>query len=94
MATIEVEQVVIPASITWREVDSSNVAAIGWPSQEYDGPGLMYVRFRNGQTYCYLGVSRQRAVWITRAESAGQYINQVIKPQYPSLRVPRLDLGH
>lgn len=76
--------------ITWHEVDSSNVAQIAW--DDVDGTPVMLVRFRNGQVYMYSGVSRQRASYIvSRCKSAGAYINRVIKPQFPSLRVPALD---
>lgn len=90
--------------ITWRPVDSSNVVQVGWPKPGldlYDFQGgdlvgvyerIMLVRFKNGQAYAYLGVSRQRAVFIaTRCTSVGSYINNVIKPTFPSLRVPSLD---
>lgn len=74
--------------ITWRQVESSNVQAVGW-----DNAGkIMFVRFKNGQVYAYLQVSRQRAVFIaSRCTSVGAYLNQVVKPKFPSLRVPELD---
>lgn len=74
--------------INWRTVDSSNVRQVGWPST---GESLMVVRFKNGQAYAYLGVTRQRAVAATYSPSVGRYINQKVKPVFPSLRVPELD---
>lgn len=72
--------------ITWRKVESSNVAAVGWDS----GGNIMYVRYRNGHVYAYLQVSRQRAVAAILQPSVGSYINRVIKPRFPSLLVPEL----
>lgn len=75
--------------ITWRKVTSSNVAAIGWPST---GEPLMLVRYKNGHVYGYTGVSRQRAVAIVYlVKSVGRYMNIVVKPMFPSLRMPELD---
>lgn len=75
--------------ITWRHVESSNVADIGWTKTTPHVP-IMYVRYRNGHVYAYHGVSRQRAVAITRQASPGGYINRVIKPTFPSIIVPEL----
>jgi KTSC domain len=68
--------------ITWREVESSNVTAVGW-----DKYGRMYVRFPGGALYMYEGVSRQRAVATAYAKSVGSYINHVIKPNFTAVKV-------
>lgn len=92
--------------ITWRPVESSNVAAIGWPQSEFDvpdgvdpsqyglwRPALLLVRFQNGKCFGYLGVSQQRSVYIaTRCPSPGAYINRVIKPDFDAVRIPELDM--
>jgi hypothetical protein len=44
------------STITWRDVESSNVERVGW------GRTGMFVKFRSGAIYLYRGVSRQRAV--------------------------------
>lgn len=70
--------------IRWREVDSSNVQAIGWSST---GEPLMLVRYKSGKVFGYSPVSRQRAVALAHrrrlwGKSIGKYVNQVIKPNY------------
>ena len=61
--------------------DSSNVEYVGWEN------GGMFVQFRGGSRYRYLGVSRQRAVACARAKSVGKYINKIIKPQFDAVKV-------
>jgi hypothetical protein len=70
--------------IKWRTTeDSSNVTRVGWD----DGNNL-YVTFKGGTTYMYVGVSRQRVVAIaTRVASVGRYINKVIKPNYKAVKI-------
>ena len=74
--------------IVWRQVESSNVKAIGW-----DQGRRLFVRFKSGAVYAYPGVSRQRAVAcayarrLTRAASVGRYINQRIKPHYQAVKI-------
>lgn len=66
------------ALVNFRLVDSSNVDRVGW-----DDAGNLYVRFKKSmKTYCYLGVSRQRAVAAAHARSVGKYINERIKPYF------------
>jgi hypothetical protein len=79
--------------ITWRPVESSNVAQVGWPSGDFDTTAG-FIRYRNGHAYAYLGLSRQRIVYMaTRCKSVGTYVNEVVKTQFPSLRVPDLDIN-
>lgn len=68
--------------IRWREVDSSNIEAIGWDNEDD-----LYVRFRGGRVYMYKGVSRQRAVALGLSRSPGQYVNKHVIPHYPSIKV-------
>lgn len=70
--------------VRWREVDSSNVEAIGW-----DVANNMYVRFKSGLVYAYIGVSRQKAVACAHAKSSGRYLNKRIKGHYPAVRIPK-----
>lgn len=66
---------------TWRPVNSTNVEAVGW---NRDGA---FVRFHSGGTYFYRGVSRQRAVAMTRAKSVGRYFMEKIRDRYDTERV-------
>lgn len=75
--------------IRWREVDSSNVKRIGWPST---GEPLMLVEFKNGRIYGYEGVSRQRAVALVHRRrlwngSIGQYMNKRVKPRFTVVEI-------
>jgi hypothetical protein len=74
----------LPAAdkITWREVSSSNVAAVGWDRAKH-----MFVMFHGNSMYMYEGVSRQRTVACVRAKSVGQYINKIIKPNFDAVKV-------
>lgn len=69
-------------SVTWREVESSNVQAVGWDKDNH-----LYARFTSGAVYLYVGVSRQRAVACSRAKSVGRYFNKVIKPHYKAVKI-------
>lgn len=75
------------SAITWREVNSSNVKWVGWPSKNDDLPRRMIVQFIDGSQYVYIGVSRQRAVAMTRAKSVGRYLNQKVKGHYHHRRL-------
>lgn len=70
--------------INTRPTHSSNVEWVGWPKS---GQPAMLVKFRNGGIYCYLGVSRQRAVAAAHAPSTGEYINKVIKPDFKAVKI-------
>jgi hypothetical protein len=67
-----------------RIVDSSNVSWVGWP---LSGEPVMLVKFRGGEIYAYLGVSRQRAVAAAHAASTGRYIARRIKPQFKVMKI-------
>lgn len=72
----------IDVSVNWRLVESSNVDRIGW-----DNAGNMYVRYLSGGVYCYLGVSRQRAVAAAYSKSRGRYINKKIKGKFNTIKL-------
>ena len=67
--------------VTWRRVESSNIALVGWNA---DG---MFVSFHNDSTYFYRGVSRQRAVAMSRAKSVGVYFARKIRPVFAAERM-------
>jgi hypothetical protein len=72
------------STITWRNVESSNIKRIGW------GRTGMMVQFHSGSYYLYKGVSRQRAVACAYARSVGHYLNTRIKPNFTArkIRIP------
>lgn len=63
--------------------DSSNVAAYGYQKREK----RLFIRFRNGETYCYLVVPEHVYEGIRQAPSIGTYVNQSIKPVYQAVNV-------
>jgi len=66
----------------WREVESSNVARVGWCKEG------MIVQFKaSGAQYLYRGVSRQRAVAMVYAKSVGIYLNNRVKPNFEALKL-------
>jgi len=67
-----------------RLVDSSNVEWVAWP---VTGEPTMVVKYRGGDVYAYLGVSRQRAVAVANAPSTGKYINERIKPNHKVVKL-------
>lgn len=72
--------------IRWRKTPgSSNVLAVGWTAPGYGTS--MFVKFKGGTMYCYLGVSRQRVVAASRAKSVGKYVHEHIIGQYRAMRV-------
>lgn len=74
----------VRSKVRWRNVTSSNIDRIGW-----DDERNMYVMFVSPglPIYKYEGVSRQRAVAASRAASVGRYLNRVIKPNFPAIRI-------
>ena len=68
--------------IRWREVESSNVARVGW-----DAHNRMYVEYKNGSVYMYEDVPRQRVVCAARAGSVGSYLNKKVIPNYPAVKI-------
>jgi len=68
--------------VRWREVESSNIDMVGW-----DDSGNMYVRYKSGSVYAYLGVSRQRAVACAYHPSCGKYMAYRVKPKYLHVKI-------
>jgi hypothetical protein len=68
-----------PIKLNIRRVESSNIDWVGWPQ---NGNKTMVVQFADGSRYAYVGVSRQRANALARAESSGAYLAKYIKPHY------------
>jgi hypothetical protein len=59
-------------------VSSSNVESVG-----HDGPSsVLEVRFHNGRTYRYFGVSASVFAGLLAAPSVGQYFNANVKGRY------------
>jgi KTSC domain len=67
-----------------RWINSSNVDWVAWPKE---GEPLMIVKYRSGEMYGYIGVSRQRAVATAWSRSTGQYINKHIKPHFEVVKI-------
>jgi hypothetical protein len=67
-----------------RYVESSHIDYIGWP---VSGEPLMLVRFKSGELYGYIGVSRQRAVAVANAKSPGRYLAREIKPKFKAMKI-------
>jgi len=68
--------------ITWRKVKSRNASAIGW-----DRERRLYVKFKDGSSYFYEHVSRQRAVACSRAKSVGGYLAHEIYPNHHAVKI-------
>jgi KTSC domain len=68
--------------VNFRYVDSSNVERVGW-----DEHGNMYITYKNGGTYVYFGVTRQRAVAAAYSPSVGRYIARRIKGSFPAVKL-------
>lgn len=60
-------------------VNSSNVAAIGYDSENQ----IVYVQFLNGSTYIYKGVPENEFENLKNSPSVGSYINRNYKNIYP-----------
>lgn len=66
----ETDALVLP---TMLQVESSNISAVG-----FDGE-LLFVEFRNGSIYDYVGVHRDIFAHLLIAESVGKFFNEHIK---------------
>lgn len=62
-------------------ISSSNIDAIAYHR------GDLLVRFKNGGCYKYLGVKYDHFDGLRKAESAGKFLNQFIKPTYRFLKL-------
>ncbi len=59
-------------------VDSSNIEAIGYDSDQRD----LYVQFHGGRIYVYADVPEQIYQELLQADSKGSYLNRELKPNY------------
>jgi len=75
---------VVPCNL--RYIQSSNIAWVAWPRIP-NPPPLLFVEFKDGGRYVYMGVSRQRAVALAYAESTGSYFAKNIKNEYETLKL-------
>jgi hypothetical protein len=75
---------VVPCNL--RYIKSSNIEWVAWPQVETTPP-LMFVEFKGGGRYIYVGVSRQRAVACAYAESTGSYFAKYIKNGYQTIKL-------
>ena len=62
-------------------VSSSNIREMG-----HQGSSL-WVRFANGQLWCYRGVPKAKAIAMRSAGSVGSYFAREIKPHYQGTKV-------
>ena len=64
----------LPDTIAWVDVESSNVARVGW-----DDGDMMYIEYIHGNVYRYHPMSRQKAVACAHAKSVGRFVNKEIR---------------
>ena len=67
--------------------DAGSSSALQGPIIYDPGAATLTITFNGGRRYAYLGVSPQRYRALCNAESKGQYVNAVIKPNYAFKRV-------
>lgn len=65
--------------LSWTAMDSSNVEAVAYHEQTE----ILAIRFKGGALYSYEQVLPETFVGLIHAESAGRYLNQVIKVLCP-----------
>ena len=73
--------------VNWTDVESSNVAAVGYTPETETERAQLHVRFKNGSEYRYFDVPQEQFDGLVGASSVGQYLNQQIKPSYTVERV-------
>lgn len=56
-------------------VESSNLRAVGYDETQQ----ILYVEFKHGGTYRYLGVDKSIYDGLLRADSKGTYLDQMVK---------------
>jgi hypothetical protein len=66
-----------------RPVSSSALRSVGYDPQER----LLEVEFESGEVYQYQGVELMVHKLLMRADSMGRFVNERIKPNYPSVHV-------
>lgn len=64
-------------------VNSSAVRSVGYDRRSR----TLEVEFTSGEVYRYLGVERIVFGSLLRSDSLGRFVNERIKPRYPSVHV-------
>jgi hypothetical protein len=64
-------------------VNSSAVRSVGYDRRSR----ILEVEFVSGEVYRYLGVERMVHGALLRSDSLGRFVNERIKPRYPSVHV-------
>jgi hypothetical protein len=64
-------------------VNSSAVSSVGYDQRSR----ILEVEFVSGEVYRYLGVERIVYGALLRSDSLGRFVNERIKPRYPSVHV-------
>lgn len=67
------------APVAMYPVTSSQIMYIGHDLNN----NILYVTFKNGQTYAYEGVPRQEFLELKESDSVGSYFAENIKSSYP-----------
>lgn len=65
------------------QVSSSNVESVGYD----DNNQILYIRFLDGSTYIYKGVSQYEFDGLLNAPSIGSYLHRNIRNVYPYERI-------
>jgi len=64
-------------------VISGNIQAVGWDSP----PNTLYVKFKAGTQYAYVGVPKNIFDALLKAPSKGQFFAKHIRDKYPTRRI-------
>lgn len=77
-----------------REVDSSNIAAIGYKAGDPDtNLGTLQVRFSSGSEYTYEGVPAQVVEELFEADSVGRTFFATIRGKYETIKLEAEEYG-
>jgi hypothetical protein len=64
--------------VRMQPIDSSAISAVGYDDQRE----ILRVTYRSGRTYDYFDVPTEENRRFMAAESRGEYMNTIIKPNY------------
>ena len=64
--------------LKWHKVESSNIEKVAHDFQNME----LYVKFKSGLTYSYIGVPHREFEKFMEAKSHGVYLNTKIKPNF------------
>lgn len=62
--------------LIWHKVESSNIASYAHEDND------LFVTFKGGSVYKYIGVDEDVVAELTESESKGKYINSKVKNSY------------